>query len=186
MKRNKFILSVLFAAPVAALAQLKSFLTGDKKGFKVSSGESRNGEHLTMKGITVNTLDLKVSGNDTEGDLAIFEQIGSTPKGGPPLHIHPFQDEIFYVVEGDYRFQVGDDTYALKPGDTIFLPRGIKHAFIQLSEKGKLIITYQPAGKIEAFFKVTSLWTSPPSKQEITKAFEDHDMKVVGPPLKVQ
>ncbi len=151
----------------------------------VPAGESRNGEHLKMKGVTLNTLDLKVSGKDTDGDIAIFEQTGTTPKGGPPLHIHPFQDEIFYIIEGEYRFQVGDDSHALKPGDTIFLPRGIKHAFIQLTEKGKLIITYQPAGKIEDFFKATSLWTSPPSQDEILKVFEAHDMKIVGPPLKV-
>ena len=53
-----------------------------------------------------------------------------------------------------------------------------------MSEKGRLIITYQPSGKIEEFFKLTSLWTSPPSKEEIAKVFADHDMVVVGPPLK--
>ena len=184
MKRNKFILSLLATTPMIALANFKSLVMRIDKGFKVSSGESRNGEHLKMKGITLNTLDLKVSGKDTVGDVAIFEQVGSTPNGGPPLHIHPYQDEIFYVIEGEYRFQVGEDKYELKPGDTIFLPRGIRHAFIQLSEKGRLIITYQPAGKIEGFFKTTSLWISPPSQAEISKAFEDHDMKIVGPPLK--
>ncbi|MFT3934423.1 MAG: cupin domain-containing protein [Chitinophagaceae bacterium] len=185
MKRNKFILGLLSLSPVAAMANFRSFFLREKKGFKVPAGESRNGEHLKMKGVTLNTLDLKVSGKDTDGDIAIFEQLGTTPKGGPPLHIHPFQDEMFYVIDGEYRFQVGDDSYELKSGDTIFLPRGIKHAFIQLTEKGKLIITYQPAGKIEDFFKTTSLWTSPPSQDEISKVFEDHDMKIVGPPLKV-
>ena len=167
MKRSKFILSVVLATPITTLGNLKSFFFQDKKGFKISAGESRNGEHFKMKGITLNTLDVKVSGKDTNGDIAIFEQTGTTPKGGPPLHIHTFQDEMFYVIEGEYHFQVGEDEYDLKPGDTIFLPRGVKHAFIQLTEKGKLIITYQPAGKIEDFFKVTSLWTSPPSKEEI-------------------
>jgi quercetin dioxygenase-like cupin family protein len=185
MKRGKFVLSLLLASPIASLGNFKAFFHRDKKGFKVPSGESRNGEHLTMKGVTLNTLDLKVFGKDTDGDIAIFEQIGSTPNGGPPLHIHPNQDEKFYVIEGEYHFQVGEDKYELKSGDLIFLPRGVKHAFIQRSEKGKLIITYQPAGKIEGFFKETSLWTSPPSQQQIMKVFEDHDMQVVGPPLKI-
>ena len=186
MKRSKFILSAIIAIPIAASGNFKSIFFRNKKGFKVPSGESRSGEHLKMKGITLNTLDLKVSGKDTDGDIAIFEQIGTTPKSGPPLHIHPFQDEMFYVIEGEYHFQVGEDEYDLKSGDTIFLPRGVRHAFIQLSEIGKLIITYQPAGKIEDFFKVTSFWTSPPSKEEIAKTFEDHDMRVVGPPLKIE
>ncbi|HCY81657.1 MAG TPA: cupin, partial [Xanthomarina gelatinilytica] len=72
------------------------------KGFKVNSGEARSGKHYKMKGVTLNILDIKISGSDTDNDLAVFEQTGLTPKGGPPLHIHPFQDEWFYVVEGEY------------------------------------------------------------------------------------
>ncbi|MGB5074492.1 MAG: cupin domain-containing protein [Bacteroidota bacterium] len=153
-------------------------------GFKINSGEARFGVHYKMKGVTLNTLDIKISGTDTDNDLAVFEQTGLTPNGGPPLHVHPFQDEWFYVVEGDYRFQVGDDKHQMKAGDTIFLPRNVPHAFIQLSEKGKMIVSYLPAGKMEAFFQATDQWTSPPSKDEIAKVFEDHDMKIVGPPLK--
>ncbi|MRT17588.1 cupin domain-containing protein [Vitellibacter sp. q18] len=154
------------------------------KGFKVNSGEARFGKHYKMKGVTLNILDIKISGSDTDNDLAVFEQTGLTPKGGPPLHIHPFQDEWFYVVEGEYLFQVGDDKFEMKAGDTIFLPRKVQHAFIQLSEKGKMIVSYLPAGKMEAFFKVTDQWNSPPSKEEVVKVFKDHDMLVVGAPLK--
>lgn len=155
------------------------------KGFTVKAGEARFGEHYKMKGVTLNTLDIKISSSDTAGDIAVFEQTGLTPNGGPPLHIHPFQDEWFYVVEGEYLYQVGEDKYSVKTGDTIFLPRNVKHAFIQLTEKGKMIVSYSPAGKMEAFFKATDQWTSPPTKEEIAKVFEEHDMKVVGPPLKI-
>lgn len=153
------------------------------KGFKVNSGEARFGSHYNMKGVTQNILDIKISSNDTNGDIAIFEESGFTPNGGPPLHIHPYQDEIFYIVEGEYLFQVADEKYQMKPGDTIFLPRNIQHAFMQLSDKGKVIISFIPAGKMEDFFKVTDSWTSPPTLKEIEKTFEDHDMKIVGAPL---
>lgn len=155
-----------------------------REGFKVSAGEARFGKHYTMKGVTLNTLDIKISSLDTDSDLAVFEQTGLTPKGGPPLHIHPFQDEWFYVVDGEYLFQVGDERYQLQKGDTIFLPRNVQHAFIQLTEAGKMIVSYLPAGKMEAFFKVTNEWTAPPTKEEIAKVFEEHEMKIVGPPLK--
>jgi len=155
-----------------------------KNGFKVNAGEARFGAHYKMKGVTLNTLDIKISGKDTENDLAVFEQTGLTPNGGPPLHIHPFQDEWFYVIEGEYRFQVGDDSYSMMAGETIFLPRNVQHAFVQLTQSGKMIVSYLPAGKMESFFAVTDKWTSPPSKEEIAKVFADHEMKVVGPPLK--
>jgi quercetin dioxygenase-like cupin family protein len=102
------------------------------------------------------------------------------------LHIHPNQDEWFYVVEGDYHFQVGNEHFEMTTGDTIFLPRGVAHAFIQLTETGKMIVSYLPAGKMEAFFAVTDQWTTPPSKEEIAKVFFDHDMRIVGPPLKME
>lgn len=184
MKRGKFILTALSIFPLTALAKINipTFMRINK-GFKVKAGETRFGEHFKMKGVTLNTLDIKISGSDTDNDLAVFEQTGLTPNGGPPLHIHPFQDEWFYVIEGNYLFQVGDDKYELTTGDTIFLPRNVQHAFIQLTEKGKMIVSYLPAGKMEAFFQVTDKWTSPPTKEEIAKVFADHDMKVVGPPL---
>jgi quercetin dioxygenase-like cupin family protein len=123
-----------------------------EKGFKVSSGEGRFGERFKMKGVTLNLLDVKISSRDTDGALAVFEQTGFTPRGGPPLHIHHFQDELFYVFRGEYLFQVGEDRHRLKTGDTIFLPRKVPHAFVQLTEEGKMVVAYQPAGKMEEFF----------------------------------
>jgi quercetin dioxygenase-like cupin family protein len=187
MKRGKFILTVLSLFPFTMLARIKTNLfMRTEKGFKVNAGEARFGQHFKMKGVTLNILDIKISGTDTENDLAVFEQTGLTPKGGPPLHIHPFQDEWFYVIEGEYLFQVGEVKYQMKSGDTIFLPRNVQHAFIQLTEKGKMIVSYLPAGKMEAFFEVTDKWTFPPTKDEIAKVFADHDMKVVGAPLTVE
>jgi quercetin dioxygenase-like cupin family protein len=172
MKRRTFITSALtfFTLPILAKIKTKGLMRTDK-GFKVKAGEARFGEHFKMKGVTLNTLDIKISGTDTENDLAMFEQTGLTPNGGPPLHIHPFQDEWFYVIEGEYLFQVGDEKYQMKSGDTIFLPRNVQHAFLQLTEKGKMIVSYLPAGKMEAFFKVTDKWTSPPDKRRNCKGF---------------
>lgn len=186
MKRSTFIVSTLALFPLLIFAEIKkNIIMRICKGFKVKAGEARFGVHYKMKGVTLNNLDIKISGADTENDLAVFEQTGLTPNGGPPLHIHPFQDEWFYVIEGEYLFQVGEDKYEMKQGDTIFLPRNVQHAFLQLSEKGKMIVSYLPAGKMEGFFQVTDKWTSPPTKEEILKVFADHDMKVVGAPLKL-
>lgn len=186
MVNRRTLLGILASLPLAFMANAKSILTPPlTKGFKVGAGEARFGTHYKMKGVTLNILDIKISGIDTHGALAVFEQTGMTPHGGPPLHIHPNQDEWFYVVEGQYTFKVGEDTHELKQGDTIFLPRQVPHAFIQRTEKAKVIVSYLPAGKMESFFKTTNEWASPPSQDEIVKVFADHDMKVVGPPIKL-
>ena len=186
MRRRSFISSSLATVPLVTFAKLKTILSmRTDKPFKVDSGEARFGKQYKMKGVTLNTLDIKISGKDTNDDLAVFEQTGQTPLGGPPLHIHIDQDEWFFVLEGEYLFQCGNDKFHMKAGDTIFLPRNMPHAFIQLTEKARTLVSYMPAGKMEAFFAVTDNWQSPPSKEEIAKVFADHGMKVVGEPLKV-
>lgn len=172
----------MLAAPLAASAKISYLPERSDRGFVVKTGESRTNEITRINGTSPNNI--KVSSTDTDGDLTVFEYIGNE-KGGPPLHIHPAQDEIFYIVRGKYLFQVGDMQYNLQAGDTIFLPRNVPHTFAQLGNKGKMLFFFQPSGKMEDFFRKIALLTGQPSPAEGAKIFEDHDMKVVGPPLKV-
>ena len=153
-------------------------------GFKIQTGETRTGTHLRMRGVTSNTLDVKVSGADTNGRMAVLEQLGQSPNGGPPMHVHADQDEVFYGVEVRYRFVVGGVDMELGPGDVIFAARGIPHAFMQLTEEARMMLVYQPAGLIEDFFRATAAWTAPPSPTEVAEVFAAHGMSVLGPPLK--
>ncbi len=106
MKRKNFIATAIaFAAsPLATIARMKK---DRSKGFKVNAGEGRIHGHIRLKGINSNILDVKVSGSDTDGGLAVFEQTSLSQGRGTPLHIHPLQDEMFYVLEGEYYFLVG-------------------------------------------------------------------------------
>jgi mannose-6-phosphate isomerase-like protein (cupin superfamily) len=180
MKRRNFILSSFVAAPV--LASANQMLTIDKtpEAFIIKSGEARFGVHTPFKGVNPN--DLKISKQDTEGAVAMFEYIG-TEKTGPSLHVHLKQDEIFYVAEGEFLFKVGEQKSTLKAGDSIFLPRRVPHTWLQLSDRGKLIYWVTPAGKMEDFFLKLNSLTKPPTQAEMDKIHADHDMKTVGPPL---
>ncbi len=126
-----------------------------------------------------------MSGKDTDGDLAVFEQTSLSPKRGTPLHVHPNQDEVFYVLEGAYRFKVGNDEYELGAGDTIFLPRKVPHAWVQLSQRGKMNVMLQPAGKLEEFFVAVAALKTLPTPTELAAIFAAHEMQVVGPPIHV-
>jgi len=184
MKRTKFIAALVAfaAAPTVSFSQLKKTI----KGFKISAGEGRIHGHIKLKGVNSNVLDVKVSGSDTNGNLAIFEQTSLSQGRGTPLHIHDAQDEIFYVIEGQYYFKVGEDNYHLTNGDSIFLPHKVPHAWTQVSEKGKMMVTLQPAGKLEDFFVTMSNLDHEPTPTEIAKIFSDNGMIVVGPPLKIE
>lgn len=190
MKRNFFVKlclagGVCISAPLAVFSKNKKMVAGLTKGFKVPSGEGRIHGHIKLKGVNANILDLKVSGNDTDGGMAVFEQTSVSQGKGTPMHVHHFQNEIFYVLEGEYFFKVGDDEFHLSGGDSIFLPGKIPHAWTQLSEKGKMVVTFQPAGKMENFFVTVESLDHEPTKEEMAKIFEDNEMSVVGPPLKI-
>jgi quercetin dioxygenase-like cupin family protein len=188
MQRKKFIVNSLLAAlfPVASFAKLVTRIFRNNKGFKIKAGEGRLHGHITLKGVNVNVIDVKISGTDTDGDLALFEQTGLTPGKGTPLHVHPFQDEIFYVLEGEYYFQVGDDKHHLTAGESIFLPRKVPHAWTQVSKKSRTLVLLQPAGKLENFFVTIAALKEEPTKEQMAKIFMDNEMKIVGPPLKIE
>lgn len=182
MERKKFLQTAATAIPALMLGQKLNAQPPKRpnKAFVVKAKDSRFGEKTMLGGKSPN--DIKVSKKDTNGDLTVFEYTGNE-KGGPPLHLHLFQDEIFFIVAGEYLFQVGEEKHTLKPGDTIFLPRKVPHAFAQLTETGKMFFLFQPSGKMEDFFRTLGALTSPPAPAEGAKIFADHDMKVVGPPL---
>jgi len=181
MQRRNFLLTSALATPTVVAAKLPEF-TDERtdKGFVVKANESRFNEKSMVGGKSPNNI--KISTKDTNGQLSVFEYIGNE-KGGPPLHIHLNQDEIFFIVEGEYLFQVGEVKYELKSGDTIFLPRKVPHTFAQKSEKGKMFFMFQPSGKMEDFFRSLGKLTAEPSPQEGAQLFAKHDMQVVGPPL---
>ena len=182
MQRRKFLATATIATTtLATSAKESSKKNSDKKGFIVKNGEARFVEHTPMG---INPNDTKISSKDTDGMLSVFEYMGKQ-KIGPPLHLHFDQDEIFYVVEGEYLFQLDQEQSILKAGDTIFLPRKISHTWVQLSDSGKLIYLLQPAGKFEEFFQKFSVMTTRelPPMDEMQKFFMAHGMKIMGPPL---
>ena len=182
MKRKQFLLTTVTAIPALAFGQFAAPTSGTKKPFVVRSGKSRFGEPMKYQGIHPN--DVVISKKDTENTLSVFAFTGYG-KVGPSLHLHLHQDEIFNVVEGDYRFVVGDETMELSAGDTIFLPRTIPHTWIQLTDSGKLMYAVQPAGSLEEFFKEMNDLKKPLSETEAKQMYLKHGMKLVGPPLQL-
>jgi mannose-6-phosphate isomerase-like protein (cupin superfamily) len=149
----------------------------------VPSGRNRFEEEMMIWGVI--PLQIKVSTADTAGSLFVFEH-ANMGKGGPPRHFHYEQDEWFHAVKGEFAFEVGEERFTLRPGDSLFAPRMVPHVWAYVGDDpGTLLLAVQPAGSLEAFFLKSSKMAKPPSPEEAEQQFAAHGMKVVGPPLNV-
>jgi len=143
----------------------------------VGPGQDRLGETHPLG---FSTILFKVLTRDAGGGLFVIEHKG-LGHGGPPVHIHPHQDEWFYVMEGQVLFQVGSERKRLGAGESLLGPRGIPHGFMGAGEKpAHMIIAFTPAGMMEAFFRETAVPNGPPMDAAM---FAKYDMEYVGPPL---
>jgi quercetin dioxygenase-like cupin family protein len=92
---------------------------------------------------------------DTNGVFSLFEAT-LAPGTEPPPHVHSREDELFYVIEGEFDVYVGEEVFNGKTGECIFLPRFKRHAFIIRSPRLRLLILFAPAGVEEAFRSLSS------------------------------
>lgn len=151
-----------------------------KKAFILKPREGRLPKPYNVLGMPVH---LKVSGNDTGELLSIF--IADYKKyEGPPLHSHNV-DETFYIIEGEFIFQAGEEKFKGVGGDTVFIPRNVPHTTLAISEKGKMLFTVNPSGNVEALFERLDSYKAMPSIEEIVRVHEELGLKILGPPLKV-
>jgi mannose-6-phosphate isomerase-like protein (cupin superfamily) len=93
---------------------------------------------------------VRASAATTGGAFTIIEEIDPLDT---PLHVHEREDEMFYVLEGEHRFVVGDEEHPLGPGGVVFGPRDIPHAHSRVVPRtGRFLTMTSPAG-FEGFFR---------------------------------
>lgn len=153
------------------------------RGVRVSADQDRSGQRRKVFGAL--PIDVKVAAADTGGGLLLIEQVDDV-KGGPPKHVHPRQDEWFYVLDSTYVAQIGDETFELGPGDSLLAPRGVPHVWAHTGDGvGRMLIGFSPAGEMEAFFAEATKLAGVPTGPELARLFSAHGMEVLGPPLKI-
>lgn len=149
--------------------------------FAVPAGEGRvvatpTGDQVTIKAGT----------GSTNGSMTVLEFVMG-PQQGPALHTHLREDELWYVLEGEFRFKAGDAMLRASTGGLAFGPRGVPHCFQNVGETpGRLLVITTPSG-LERFFEEGSELLSgdaldPEALAELGRA---NWLDFVGPPLKI-
>src|SRR5687768_7548475 len=66
---------------------------------------------------------------DANGDEVLRVEMWVDPGGGVTPHIHPGMEERFEVLAGQPRFLAGRNWRVAGPGETVVVPRGVRHAY---------------------------------------------------------
>src|SRR5688572_8572147 len=108
------------------------------------------GERLSFAGAV---FLVKASAETTAGAFAIIEEVDPLDT---PLHVHANEDELFYVIEGEHVFQVGEEEFPAGPGAVVFAPRHVPHMHRRVVPRtGRFLTMLSPAG-FEGFFRELS------------------------------
>jgi quercetin dioxygenase-like cupin family protein len=93
-----------------------------------------------------------MNGEPSQGRLSIVEHPVAPRALAAPMHRHSREDEYSYILEGRWGFQLGDTVVYGGPGDLVYKPRDVWHAFWNAGdEPARLLEIISPAG-FEGYF----------------------------------
>jgi quercetin dioxygenase-like cupin family protein len=141
------------------------------EGLRLQSGPGRD-------------LVFKVTGDETGGAFDYFV-VEVAPHGGPPLHVHHEQEEAIHVLSGRFKVQIGEETFRLAEGGFAYLPSGLPHAFLNLTDApGEIVVVYTPGGGHRFYEELGPLTRNgSPDRVTVAAVFEKYGMTLLGPPL---
>ena len=105
---------------------MKSFGDENKKHFNVKDAEEFNEKAFVRKRL--------FETSDMNFNIYCIE-----PGQQNPLHKHPNSDEILYFVEGTGECKVGQESYKVKPGDVVLVPKNVSHAILNMHESDNMV-----------------------------------------------
>lgn len=136
------------------------------------------------EGQMIENLHLRVVATEamTGGKLMATEVVNPGP-GGPALHTHNSHDELYFVLQGCYRFKLDQEVHEGGPGTFVYAPRGTTHTFASVGpEEGRIFAMSFPG--LERFLERMSDLPLRGNKREgIENLSRDFDSEVNGPPL---
>jgi quercetin dioxygenase-like cupin family protein len=98
---------------------------------------------------------VRVSTSDGQDGISITEHF--VPHGSsPPLHFHRTEDEVFHVLEGEFRVRLQEQEHRLRAGDARLIPKGTPHTYRVESAQGGRCLAITVGGEFERFVRAVS------------------------------
>jgi mannose-6-phosphate isomerase-like protein (cupin superfamily) len=92
----------------------------------------------------------------TGGAFSLVEFNGEEGPWTVP-HLHRQMEESFFVLDGDFTFELGTERLPTGPGSYVLIPRGTRHMIHASRGGGTLLGLMVPGGLEEMFFELGEL-----------------------------
>jgi len=115
----------------------------------------------------------KMTAKETAGAFSIMEATLDPGLLVPP-HVHSREDELFYVLEGEAGFRVGDEEFQAQPGSYVFAPRGIPHTIWNGGIRSHKVLDMIMPGGFEKYFEEMAAAMNPGRAPDMAQILAIH------------
>jgi mannose-6-phosphate isomerase-like protein (cupin superfamily) len=145
----------------------------------------QSGEGTVLETPTGDCVIVKADTSKTNGSLTVLEFLIG-PNEGPALNTHLREDELWYVIEGDFRFKASDAMLQASTGGMAFGPRNTPHCFQNVGDTpGRLLVITTPSGLERFFQQFAELLPRPIGPEKLAAVGHANWVEFVGQPLAV-
>lgn len=97
------------------------------------------------------------TGGQAAGGYSLHERVAPPGSASTP-HIHKWVSEAFYVMEGELEFKHGDGWITGGPGTFVLAPKGVEHAWRNVSSiDARVLVLFSPGVPVTYFEELERL-----------------------------
>jgi len=89
---------------------------------------------------------VRISSRQTDGAYCVVEMT-TLPGEGVSRHVHDRDEEFYYILEGAYEMEAGDERFTAEAGSVVVIPRDVPHRFRNAGEvAARALMIFRPGG----------------------------------------
>lgn len=92
------------------------------------------------------------------GRFGSFTILDGDPDLSVPEHVHEASAEVLLIVSGDGTMRLGDEHFAITPGQVIYVPKNTVHGYVAGSTPLRAYQVYAGPGPEQRFRETTAAW----------------------------
>ena len=119
-----------------------------------------------------------VASEATGGRLAIVA-LTLVRGAEPPRHLHHWEDEALYVLDGELAVCLGGEWRRVPAGGAVLLRRGVEHTVAVVGEEARVLTVLAPGG-FEGFYR--ELGGAAPDLDQLVATAARYGCEITGPP----